>query len=72
MSIWTEIDLRKKTDFKNPYFKHISQLTKVKSIPVTEFYRLRVWREYFYKFSDSIYDPNYVLDSNEQLDVCVA
>jgi len=24
MSIWTEIDLRKKTDFKNPYFKHIS------------------------------------------------
>jgi hypothetical protein len=55
-----EIGLRKNTDFKNQYYtKPGSRQTK---IPMTSFYKLRVWKEYFFRFSDSVYDQNYVLD----------
>lgn len=60
ISIWLEIGLRKETDFKNAYYtKPGVRLTK---IPVTEFYKLRVWKEYFFRYSDSPYDPQYVMD----------
>lgn len=55
-----EIGLRKDTDFKNAYYK--KDAVRQTKIPVTSFYRLRVWKEYFFRFSDSVYDHNYVLD----------
>ena len=55
-----EIGLRKNTDFKNEYYtKPGKRQTK---IPMTSFYNLRVWKEYFFRFSDPVYDQNYVLD----------
>ena len=42
---------------------------RLAKIPVTDYYQLRVWKEYFFKFSDSIHDPQYILDNQEQLDV---
>ena len=55
-----EIGLRKNTDFKNEYYTEKgSRQTK---IPMTSFYKLRVWKEYFFRFRDSVYDQNYVLD----------
>jgi hypothetical protein len=67
ISIWLEIGLRAKSDFKNPYYSKPGE--RLSKIPVTDFYKMRVWKEYFFKFSDSANDPQYVMDSNEQLDV---
>lgn len=62
-----EVEFRKNTDFKNPYYQNqdFTSLKRLTRIPTTEFYKLRVWREFFFKFNDSIHDPLYTLDSYE-------
>ena len=67
-----EINLRKNTDFKNPYYTTPDTLLRLTIIPKTAFHKLRVWREYFFRFSDSVHDSSYKLDYNEQLDVRIA
>ena len=55
ISIWLEIQLRKDTEFKNDYYTKPG--VRLAKIPVTDYYQLRVWKEYFFKFSDSVHDP---------------
>ncbi len=70
VSIWLEINLRRDTDFKNPYFNPIQQLTTITRIPVTCFYKLRVWKEYFFRFTESAREPAYYfMEQREQLDI---
>ena len=55
ISIWMEVTLR--TDaFRNAYYRGGSRITQ---IPVTQACRLRVWRELFFKYSESPSDPTY-------------
>jgi hypothetical protein len=53
ISVWFEVNLRKDTDFKNPYCLSPQRLT---CIPETDYHKLRVWREYFFQFSESDLD----------------
>lgn len=59
-----EVELRKKSDFKNPYYQ-LEQVKRITSIPITNYYKLRFWKEYFFRFSESVADPIYFMDSRE-------
>ena len=37
-------------------------------IPVTNATQLRIWKEFFFRFSQNEIDPSYLSDSAEQLD----
>ena len=68
ISIWMEINLRKNSEFRNPYFDKDAQQARLMRIPKPEAYHLRVWREYFFRFSDQLGEtPGYKMDSYEIL-----
>ena len=48
LSIFTEVELKKDTEFRNPYYVGARFLSRLTQIPVTDYYKLRVWKEYFY------------------------
>jgi len=52
ISIWMEINLRKKSEFKNPYYDEKVPSSRLTRIPKPEYHHLRIWREYFFRFSD--------------------
>ena len=65
-----EVELREETDFKNPYFKPGGQcLKKMTRVPVTDYYRLRMWKEHFFKFKETLDDADYFMDREEMLDI---
>jgi hypothetical protein len=68
VSVWLEVNLRKDTDFKNPYFQ--GRGNRLTEIPETDYHKLRVWREYFFSFSDGEQEPGYIWDNSIQLDDC--
>jgi hypothetical protein len=47
-----EINLRKKTDFKNPYYNAKISGNRLTRIAGPEYQKLRVWKEYFFRFSE--------------------
>ena len=51
-NIWMEINLRKNNEFRNPYYDENVTLSRLMRIPKPETYHLRLWREYFFRFSD--------------------
>lgn len=51
VSIWMEVDLRKDFDFRNPYFFKSEKGVKLTQIPETNCYRLRIWSEYFFRYT---------------------
>ena len=53
------------SDFHNHHHDPSKLKTRITRIPQTAFHRLRVWKEYFYRFSDSPYNLKYVLDADE-------
>lgn len=63
-----EINLRKNSEFRNPYYDKDVQQARLMRIPKPEAYNLRVWREYFFRFSDQLGEtPGYKMDSYEIL-----
>ena len=50
ISVWLEVDMRKESDFKNPYCQGAESLTRQTRIPTTDFVKLRVWKEFFMRF----------------------
>lgn len=65
-----EIGLRKETDFKNPYYLDLpyQEKRRLTRIPRPEYQYLRVWREYFFRFSDQLGEtPGYKMDATEIL-----
>ena len=50
ISAWLEVDMRKESDFKNPYCQGAESLTIYTRIPTTDFVKLRVWKEFFMRF----------------------
>ena len=65
VSIWLEIHFRMNSDFHNHHHDPSELKTRITKITQTAFHRLRVWKEYFYRFSDSPYNLKYVLDADE-------
>lgn len=54
--------------FKNSYYDLLLQKERVTVIPVTDYMRLRVWREHFFKYSEDWHktvkqSPDYQLDN---------
>lgn len=53
VSIWLEVNLKKR-EFTNAYFNQ--ELTaeggRVTRVPKTDYYQLRVWREFFQRYTD--------------------
>lgn len=67
ISIWVEVKLRKAM-FKNPYYDLLLSKERVTVIPVTDYMRLRVWREHYFKYSEDWQrtvkqSPDYQLDT---------
>jgi hypothetical protein len=50
--MWLEINLRKNTDFKNPLFDPTKNGVRITRIPKPDYYQLRVWREYYFRFTE--------------------
>lgn len=50
-----EVNLRINSDFRNPYYRN--ELVRQEVVPVTDYYRLRVWKEHFFRYTDSPHDP---------------
>jgi hypothetical protein len=50
MSVFTEAHLKKDKEFKNPYFVGLKFMTRLTRIPVTDYFKLRVWKEYYYRY----------------------
>ena len=44
-------------------------MTRVMEIPMTDYYKLRVWKEYFFKYTESSHNQDYQVDRDEQLDL---
>lgn len=52
-SIWLTIDLHKE-HFKNVlWVGTLEKMARVTALPITEYNRLRLWREYYCKYSES-------------------
>lgn len=63
-----EIGLRKESEFKNPYYLDLpyQEKRRLTKIPKSEYQHLRVWREYFFRFSEQNGEtPGYKMDSDE-------
>jgi hypothetical protein len=46
-----EVELREKTDFANAYYQGVQKMKKVTRIPQTAYYKLRLWKEFYYRFA---------------------
>ena len=42
------MELKKDKEFRNAYYVGPKFLTRLTQIPVTDYFKLRVWKEYFY------------------------
>jgi hypothetical protein len=63
-----EINLRRHNEFRNPYFDAKISGARLTRVPKPEYHHLRVWREYFFRFSDQLGETtNYKMDSYEML-----
>ena len=68
ISIWLEINLRKNTDFKNPLYDASKPGVRITRIPKTDYYQLRVWREYYFRFTEQCGEyANYKMDACETI-----
>jgi len=64
LSIWTEVQIRKDTSFKNPFYHGEGTLRRLEHVPTVDDYNLRLWREYFFRYIECEYDEvNYVKDA---------
>jgi hypothetical protein len=50
ISVFTEAQLKKDKEFKNPYFVGLKFMTRLTRIPVTDYFKLRVWKEFYYRY----------------------
>jgi hypothetical protein len=66
ISMWLEINLRKNTDFKNPLYDPTKAGVRITRIPKPDYYQLRVWREYYFRFTEQSGESvSYKMDSCE-------
>jgi hypothetical protein len=53
-SVWTTIELHKDDYFRNPsYVGSLENMSRIQQVPVLEYHKLRFWREYFCRYSES-------------------
>jgi hypothetical protein len=51
-TLWFTIDMHKEF-FKNPAYIGLEKCSRVTRLPIVEYERLRFWREYYSKYSES-------------------
>ena len=51
--MWLTVDLHKEY-FKNPaWVGSIEKMTRVTCLPITDYNKLRFWREYYFRYNES-------------------
>lgn len=72
-SIWIIVSLYQDSSFRNPAFTGHAKMQRIHKIAKTESHNLRLWREYFFKFSESVLpsEANYYPEPENQLDVAM-
>ena len=50
VSIFADIHLKKDKEFRNPYYVGSKYLARLTRIPVTAHHKLRVWKEFYYRY----------------------
>jgi len=50
VSLWSVINMNRQK-YLNPFFDEVTQFSQLLSIPSTNYFELKVWREYYFKFS---------------------
>ena len=69
LNIWAVVEMNKDTEFKNPSYMLEGQPKRITRIKEFEHWKLRVWKEHFFKFSDSQKgELDFIPDSQQQLD----
>ena len=69
LNIWAVIEMHKDTAFKNASFMQEGEPRRITRIKDCEYWKLRVWKEHFFKFSESQRgELDFVPDSEQQLD----
>ena len=53
LNIWAVIEMHKDTAFKNASFMQEGEPRRITRIKDCEYWKLRVWKEHFFKFSES-------------------
>jgi len=71
-TIWFTIDLQREF-FKNPAYVGIENAARVTQLPVVQIERLRYWKEYFSKYSETQTqtDEDYLPDAYQQLSLAL-
>ena len=54
LNIWAVVSLTKEREFQNPNFVgSLDLMDRIVRIKETDHWKLRIWKEYFFKFSES-------------------
>ena len=64
--------MREKTDFKNPFYLGANFLNKATRVPVTTFHKLKMWKEFYFRYKETCEAQEYYMDREEQLDLRAA